>query len=558
MVIHSTIFAFLLSVHGVAASIDDISPSGIDALKKNLRERVQRPPPQGQNEEAPRKLLNLVELLSGGGVVEDVDDDTFPTVTPTDEPSTWMPTEFPTVTPTDEPSTWMPTEFPTVSPTDEPSTWMPTEFPTLAPTTESPTIIEQTERAILTNSPTLPTSGTRYFDSGNSSFKTVRYNIIGINNYNNNPTNRPIVVVLVSDNDDMWFLGFNNVMVTVTKVTDSKVYSLEASLGEGESVSFPNWRETGQDLVVQVHDLYLNERPKYADVEITFGYISFGMIPGLGLGFGDMTTQSGSSETNGETIREINEPPSKEPTKVPTLAPTNVPTVSPTSGPTTSPTTSPTNSPTTSPTKRCGNNICELDETPATCSLDCTLRNFFTTQMPEKESSGHMFAIAAKADTAPSGIRIKSFQVISKKGGKDECQIWTRSGNFVGFEEDSTGWEMIYYAKDLELAKFYPTNLPISPPIHVEPKRKQSFHVYCKKSIMYTESMNEGQFNKGGKNKNEVVEESVVQPVPYDRDERIIFFEGITLKNVFNKPESIGQFSGGISYIASKSLGENV
>ena len=89
----------------------------------------------------------------------------------------------------------------------------------------------------------------------------------------NNPSFRPIIVLLEpgEDSNDRWFVVFIDIHVTITKLENGKTYTLESVMVAGENTTLTNWRDSGLDLVVMVHEMNTNESPSYADVEITFG-----------------------------------------------------------------------------------------------------------------------------------------------------------------------------------------------------------------------------------------------------------------------------------------------
>ena len=88
----------------------------------------------------------------------------------------------------------------------------------------------------------------------------------------NNPTFCPIVVLLDvgEGSNDKYFVGFNERQVTVASLVDG-AYSLVDAMVAGESTTLTNWRDSGLDLMVMVHEVNTDESPSYADVEITFG-----------------------------------------------------------------------------------------------------------------------------------------------------------------------------------------------------------------------------------------------------------------------------------------------
>jgi len=196
-----------------------------------------------------------------------------PTVRPTAQPTS-QPTNEPTVLPTKQP-TIPPTQSPTPKPTVRP-TVRPTAQPTSQPTNE-PTVLPTKQPIIPPTQP--PTrlstaSGIRVFDSGTLGGKSWSGSLIASGAYsknNNNSSNRPTTIQLISGDASDWFVGFNNMQVTIIEVKDGTQYFLKGALIAGNSATITNWRDSGLDLVVKVHQINTNASPEYANVEITFG-----------------------------------------------------------------------------------------------------------------------------------------------------------------------------------------------------------------------------------------------------------------------------------------------
>ena len=192
---------------------------------------------------------------------------------------------------------------------------------------------------------------TRVWNSGTVGGTQWSGAIIGIADYNNNPNSRPVVVKLESGGPDDLFVGFNRAkginidvadarnQVTVTEAgNDGLGYSqsfLKATLSQGESYRVVNWRGTGVDMTIYVHEINLSANPGYADVTMSFG---------------DPQIHQTTSTT-----------------PIPTVSPTRIPTRDPTKKPTVIPTLSPTRS----INLPCGNSICDGDENSSTCPIDC-------------------------------------------------------------------------------------------------------------------------------------------------------------------------------------------
>lgn len=112
--------------------------------------------------------------------------------------------------------------------------------------------------------------------------------LIGVAEYDNNPSNNPIVIKLETGGGSDWFIGFNRAtgphsdnvqadnLVTIYQVMDGNgntysTSSLKGVLGSGNHATISNWREAGFNLVISVNEINTNASPGYASIDITFG-----------------------------------------------------------------------------------------------------------------------------------------------------------------------------------------------------------------------------------------------------------------------------------------------
>ena len=172
------------------------------------------------------------------------------------------------------------------------------------------------------------------FNSGTSPGTHWRGKIIGLADYTSNHGQHPIVIKLETGNPRDWFVGFNHKSgvnsevveagnrVTIYQVagTDGLGYStssLKATLTAGKQARLSNWRNTGHNLLIKVHEIDTSDSPVgSATIAIEFG------------------PQAPPTA-----------PPTNKPTNLPTtLPPSSLPTPSPTPPPTSVPTPAPTNS----------------------------------------------------------------------------------------------------------------------------------------------------------------------------------------------------------------------
>ena len=126
--------------------------------------------------------------------------------------------------------------------------------------------------------------------------------IIGVAEYDNNPSNDPIVVKLESGSGRDWFVGYNRAtgpnadnvqgddLVTIYRVTDGNGFgystsSLKDMLRAGQSTTITDWRGSGSNLIIEVSEINTRSSPGYARVDITFGGTPPGPGPGSGSSF---------------------------------------------------------------------------------------------------------------------------------------------------------------------------------------------------------------------------------------------------------------------------------
>ena len=125
-------------------------------------------------------------------------------------------------------------------------------------------------------------------DSGNWTGK-----LIGVAEYDNNPTNDPIIIKLVSGGSGGsgggdWFIGFNRAIgpnadnvqaddeVTIYTVTNGNGYgystsSLKGTIRSGQSAVITNWNNGDMDMIIKVNEINTMARPGYAQIDITLG-----------------------------------------------------------------------------------------------------------------------------------------------------------------------------------------------------------------------------------------------------------------------------------------------
>jgi len=167
--------------------------------------------------------------------------------------------------------------------------------------------------------------------------------IIGVADYGNNPSNHPVVIRIETDTFTDQFITFNraaginietkeakNEVTIVETGNNGEWYSqsfLMATLEQGQSYTYMNWANTGENLVVDVQTINISAGTGYATVKVCL-----------------------QKDCNGVSTPAPTPSPTRQPVIAPTPYPTRKPTIAPTPYPTRQPTPVPTPYPTRQPT----------------------------------------------------------------------------------------------------------------------------------------------------------------------------------------------------------------
>lgn len=379
--------------------------------------------------------------------------------------------------------------------------------------------------------------GIAEFDSGIVGGTSWRGTLVSHNDYSADRKRRPTVLVLAAGEGSQWFVGFNEHHVTIVKIVDGQS-SLKGVLYGGQSETISNWRESGKDLKVTVHEINDSADVETAVVEVILGYqptasptTSPTLVPT------DPPTKPPTlSPTDHPTLKPTPPPtnyptlnPTRFPTKKPTPSPTNVPTSWPTRRPTDKPTSQPTNFPTKSPLPEdpdntCGNLLCSTSENPATCSSDCKV-NVMKTATGYSNSNGLIFNIEAKKTAT-----IFSFDVVGMKKGWTNCQVYTRPGTYDGRESSSGGWTRIL-DKNVYLRTGLSNMGGLDSEVRISSGEMQAFYVFCDSGLSHAAGS-----GRGGQ---------------FGTDGTIGITEGVETRTLFGGARGDARFSGWIRYYAS-------
>ena len=86
----------------------------------------------------------------------------------------------------------------------------------------------------------------------------------------------------------------------------------------------------------------------------------------------------------------------------------------------------------------CVNCLCEAGETPSTCQSDCVVTSFRTKSNPNSRSRGNFFTVKATR-----GLTVFSFEIVGNNDGNSQCMVYTRVGDYQGYEKDDSRWELV-------------------------------------------------------------------------------------------------------------------
>jgi hypothetical protein len=146
---------------------------------------------------------------------------------------------------------------------------------------------------------------------------------------------------------------------------------------------------------------------------------------------------------------------------------------------------SPTKKPTTSsPSLACGNGICDSHEFEFSCYADCGDRELSVVTEAAKGAPGVMFFI--KSTTRD--IDVLEFKFLTWTTSINQVQVYTRVGEFLGFEHDETGWYLIFDESiQLNGANTF-TKLSLPNRVSVRSGTTQSFFIFINQGNMKYDS----------------------------------------------------------------------
>ena len=141
-----------------------------------------------------------------------------------------------------------------------------------------------------------------------------------------------------------------------------------------------------------------------------------------------------------------------------------------------------------------------------------------------------MFMVKALND-----IDITSFDINTMFRVVGEVKVYTRSGDYIGYESDSDGWDLIYDNTSLQMnGRGRPTKLDDVMAVNLSRGQYQSFYVWSDEKLVYKRGTQDG--------------------APYVSDDNLVIYEGIGLPGLFSSMRRFSPrvWSGSVHYIASE------
>lgn len=164
--------------------------------------------------------------------------------------------------------------------------------------------------------------------------------------------------------------------------------------------------------------------------------------------------------------------------------------------------------PTQQPIGLCDNSVCELSEDSSSCPSDCADVMFPANDVGAKGKFRDMYnhtlmsildayliyyyhstgAEATMFSVKASGrnIKIKSFDFFTNGAVTEVVQVYTRPGEFRGFEQSAIGWQRVYSKSIAQFGRNVPTSLGgFDTEVVIPANSVQSFLVYTPNKVIY-------------------------------------------------------------------------
>lgn len=159
------------------------------------------------------------------------------------------------------------------------------------------------------------------------------------------------------------------------------------------------------------------------------------------------------------------------------------------------------------------NNQCEVTEDASTCPSDCTSLSLSTASTGGDK--GSMVQIFSIKSLAQRDITITSMDIYTRSIQSSKLvQLYTRVGDYNGYELIDDGWDLIYDAKQVLRGRNVPTSID-SLNISIPADTVQSLLIYTPNKIRYTTG---GDNEDGGS---------------FAKDDMIEIYDGVGVRRLF-------------------------
>lgn len=131
--------------------------------------------------------------------------------------------------------------------------------------------------------------------------------------------------------------------------------------------------------------------------------------------------------------------------------------------------------------------MCDVGETLSNCPEDCSEKVIEASPTASAGAIGTMFYVEAMRD-----IELSSFDFYSAVVTTGEVQIYTRPGQYNGYEIDEAGWSLVYDNPSLTMNGRSTPTLLGDIGVRIRKGSSQSFFIYTPTKLMYAPGSVEG------------------------------------------------------------------
>ncbi len=136
----------------------------------------------------------------------------------------------------------------------------------------------------------------------------------------------------------------------------------------------------------------------------------------------------------------------------------------------------------------CGNNICDINESVESCFSDCVDLSLDGADSGKWGANGIMFKTVALRDIAVNWLHYHSWE-----GGVNQTvQVYTRRGLYMGYHNNSDGWDLVYDEMLVSKRRHESTVVEFDTPVIIEANATQSFYIHAENSLLFDQGTSEG------------------------------------------------------------------